>query len=88
VKSALLLLAFIAFAVTPFLAGCGEVVDTSLLSVSLTWDAPSKNSVGTTLTDLAGYRIYYSQLSGGVYPFMVTLGPTENLIRIELPEDG
>ncbi|HZD53113.1 MAG TPA: fibronectin type III domain-containing protein [Woeseiaceae bacterium] len=28
-------------------------------SVTLSWSAPTQNSDGTPLTDLAGYRIYY-----------------------------
>ena len=28
-------------------------------SASLSWDAPTTNTNGTALTDLAGYRIYY-----------------------------
>ncbi len=66
-KHGLLFLAFIAFAATPVLTGCGEVSDTSQLStesVTLTWDAPTKNADGTTLTDLAGYRVYYGKTSG------------------------
>lgn len=31
---------------------------------TLTWDAPTTNTDGTPLTDLAGYYVYYSQTSG------------------------
>ena len=31
---------------------------------TLSWDPPSINADGTTLTDLAGYKIYYGTSSG------------------------
>jgi|SRR5580698_761983 hypothetical protein len=51
-------------------------------SATLSWDAPTTTTVGTSLTNLAGYRIYYGidqdelsqtvQLSGvGVQTYMV-----------------
>lgn len=36
-----------------------EVTSSALGSVSLSWAAPTLNEDGTTLTDLAGYKIYY-----------------------------
>lgn len=33
-------------------------------SISLTWAAPSTNSDGSPITDLAGYRVYYGTASG------------------------
>jgi len=33
-------------------------------TVTLKWDAPTTNSDGTPLTDLAGYKIYYGPASG------------------------
>ncbi len=42
-------------------------------SISLTWDAPTTNTDGTALTDLAGYKLYYGT-SPGVYTTTVTLG--------------
>jgi hypothetical protein len=33
-------------------------------SVTLSWDAPTKNADGTALTDLAGYKVHYSNFSG------------------------
>jgi len=32
--------------------------------VTLTWQSPTTNSDGTPLTDLAGYKIYYGNISG------------------------
>jgi hypothetical protein len=40
--------------------------------VTLTWDAPTLNDDGTTLTDLAGYRLYWST-TPGTYPNSVTI---------------
>lgn len=33
---------------------------TDTYSVTLEWDAPTEDAVGQPLTDLAGYRLYYS----------------------------
>ncbi|MEN8145789.1 MAG: hypothetical protein ABFS14_12670 [Gemmatimonadota bacterium] len=35
----------------------------TLFSINLVWDAPSQDAEGNPLTDLAGYRLYYSQQS-------------------------
>lgn len=34
-------------------------------SATLKWEAPTKNTDGTPLTDLAGYKIYYDPVSRG-----------------------
>ena len=48
--------------------GGGSSTDTngnsSSHSATLTWDAPTTNVDGTPLTDLDGYRIYWSKESG------------------------
>ncbi len=36
-----------------------EVTSTGVAAVTLNWQAPTQNTDGTPLTDLAGYRIYY-----------------------------
>ena len=41
-----------------------EVTQTALGSVSLSWTAPTQNSDGSTLTDLAGYKLYYGTSAG------------------------
>lgn len=41
-----------------------EVVGTATGGFTLMWDAPLTNTDGTTLTDLAGYRIYVGNESG------------------------
>ncbi|HZD53828.1 MAG TPA: putative Ig domain-containing protein [Woeseiaceae bacterium] len=40
------------------------VVQTTTGSVTLSWAAPTQNTDGTPLTDLAGYRIYYGLAPG------------------------
>ncbi len=42
-------------------------------TISLAWDAPTTNSNGSPLTDLAGYRIYYGT-SSGLYAQSVDVG--------------
>jgi hypothetical protein len=41
-----------------------EVEAVSLGSLTLSWTAPTRNTDGTQLTDLAGYRIYWGRTSG------------------------
>jgi hypothetical protein len=43
-----------------------EVEQTSLGSVTLTWTAPTQNTDGSPLVDLAGYRIVYGKSSGNL----------------------
>jgi Fibronectin type III domain len=44
----------------------------SLGSATLNWIPPTQNTDGSALTDLAGYRIYYST-SPGNYPNQITI---------------
>ena len=41
-----------------------SVTATALDTVTLSWTAPTQNSDGSALTDLAGYKIYYRKNSG------------------------
>jgi len=41
-----------------------EVTQAAIGSVTLTWDAPTMNVDGTSLTDLAAYKVYYGTNSG------------------------
>ena len=43
------------------------VITMATKSVTLSWTAPTENSDGSPLTDLAGYKLYYG-LSEGSYP--------------------
>jgi len=40
-----------------------DVTQTGTASTTLSWTAPTMNEDGTTLTDLAGYKIYYGKSS-------------------------
>ncbi len=39
----------------------------------LTWSAPTQNTDGTPLTDLAGFKIYLGQVQGGPYPVTIDI---------------
>lgn len=49
-----------------------DVVATSTGSATLSWTAPSQNTDGSPLTDLAGYKIYWGTTKGN-YTHSVTL---------------
>lgn len=49
-----------------------EVTQAALGSVTLSWSPPTQNTDGTTLMDLAGYRIYYGTAQGN-YPNSIVL---------------
>jgi hypothetical protein len=62
-------------ALIPILTACGSLVDSGLkgsASVTLSWVAPEFNEDGSPLTNLAGYRIYYGEISG-TYTDSVTI---------------
>ncbi len=40
-------------------------------TISLSWDAPSTNSNGSTLSDLLGYKVYYGNSSGDYTKMLV-----------------
>ena len=53
--------------------GCGDGgggTDTGNSSATLSWDAPTTNTDGTELTDLAGYKVYYGT-SPGTYDSII-----------------
>src|SRR5438552_19203542 len=77
-----LVLGGILFATNPGSAG---VLDTS-------WTAPTKNTDGSALTDLAAYRVYYgtsaSPCPRGTFvqvPSTVSSPPPNHTVRIPLP---
>ena len=49
----------------PMFAWAGEA--------TLTWTAPTQNTDGTPLTDLAGFKLYMGQAPGGPYPVSVDI---------------
>lgn len=44
----------------------GETGGTGNGSVSLNWQAPTRNADGSSLTDLTGYKVYYGPSSNGL----------------------
>lgn len=64
-----------------FLMGCGEVASVEEIdsgsggsnSLLVSWDAPTTNEDGTTLTDLAGFKLYYGT-QPGLYSQVITVG--------------
>ena len=53
-------------------------------SVSLSWTAPTKNTDGTALTNLAGYRVHYGT-SAGNYTHSVQL-PNKSLTSVVIED--
>jgi hypothetical protein len=65
----------IALCFLSYQAGAGEA--------ELTWTAPTQNTDGTPLTDLAGFKIYIGTTQGGPYPVTVDVAdPTATTITI------
>ncbi|MGB5740702.1 MAG: putative Ig domain-containing protein [Woeseia sp.] len=55
----------------------------ALGSASLSWAAPTLNTDGTPLTDLAGYRIYYGQSSGSYAESITIDNPGLTTVLVE-----
>jgi hypothetical protein len=53
-------------------------------AISIGWNAPTENIDGSTLTDLAGYRIYYGSLSGSHTNMVEVMDPTATTHTIDL----
>ena len=57
--------------------GCGEMAGVEGLatgnSLMLSWSAPTTNEDGSTLNDLAGYKLYYGT-QPGQYSQVITVG--------------
>lgn len=52
------------------------------MDVRLSWTAPTQNTDGTPLTDLAGYKVYWGA-RGGPYPNSVTITGTATTYVVE-----
>jgi len=69
------------FTVVLFVSSCGQAVSTNgdgtsgsgSSSLMLSWNAPTTNTDGTPLTDLAGYKLYYGT-KPGQYDQVLTVG--------------
>lgn len=57
----------------------------SVQSVQLTWTAPTLNANGSTLNDLAGYKVYYG-LATGIYTDPIPVGLSTNYMLSGLAE--
>jgi len=69
-----LILAMCAFSI--FFAGCGQKISVegeTGLSLQLSWTTPSTNVDGSTIDDLAGFRLHYGS-EQGVYSHVVNVG--------------
>jgi hypothetical protein len=52
-------------------------------AVTLNWGAPSANSDGSALTDLAGYKILYGRSAGGLDQSVSITNPSVNSYLVE-----
>jgi hypothetical protein len=60
-----------------------KVTTESVGKVTLSWTAPTKNTDGTTLTNLAGYRVYYGKQSGQYTQTLSLPSPSFTSVSIE-----
>ena len=66
--------------------GAGESVPAGTNSISLEWDPPIDNVDGSSLTDLAGYKIY--SVSSGNYTLSATVANTTTSTTIDNLSSG
>jgi hypothetical protein len=74
----ILLMVTLLLIISLVLIGCGEVagvegIGSGSNSVMLSWTAPTTNEDGSTLDDLAGYKLYYGN-APGIYSQVITVG--------------
>ncbi len=61
-----------------------SVVQAAMGAASLSWVPPAQNADGSTLTDLAGYRVYYGTTAGGPYASSATIAnPSVSTFLVE-----
>lgn len=60
-----------------------EVTPTASAAVTLSWEAPTQNTDGSQLTDLAGYRIYYGVDSGNLSNVIEISNPSVSTYVVE-----
>ncbi|MBZ0156183.1 MAG: fibronectin type III domain-containing protein, partial [Alphaproteobacteria bacterium] len=73
--SSLLFAGFVAALAIPLLLLAAP--DAFSASAALSWDAPTTNTDGSPLTDLAGYKLYYGTSSGS-YSQTINVGTTSS----------
>jgi len=73
------------------LTGCGVDGEENITGTdsgdnfaTLTWDPPTTNTDGTSLTDLAGYKVYYGTTSGN-YTASTDVGNVTTYTVSDLP---
>jgi hypothetical protein len=64
-------------------SGVGSASNTG--TATLTWIAPTQNADNTTLTDLAGYKVYYGYSGTGHYDYVVDVGNVTTFKLSSLP---
>lgn len=52
---------------------------------TITWQARTENTDGSSLTDLAGFRLYYGQISGTYTDVVQATNPTATSYALALP---
>ena len=57
-------------------------------TVTLTWARPTRNTDGTLLTDLSGYRVYYGQTSGQYSRALSLPSPSLTAVVVEALASG
>jgi hypothetical protein len=56
--------------------------------VTLTWTAPTYNEDGSALTDLAGYKIQYRNVSTTLWKYRTVADPSRTRLTIKLLPPG
>jgi hypothetical protein len=82
VKKSLLYLFLLFMAVTAL--SCGHSSGGGGGTATLDWTAPTTNSDGSALTDLAGYKVYYGTASGS-HPQSIDVGNVATYEVTNLP---
>jgi hypothetical protein len=85
----MLLFSFLALTTIPLLTGCGGgrggVGAARTGIANLTWDAPTQNADGTTLTQVAGYRVNFGEASLTYPSSVMTFGTSTTASIGNLP---
>lgn len=75
-----------------FVCGCGGSTSGAFTTnnggegtVTLAWQEPATNEDGSSITDLAGYRVYYGEIPGD-YNNVITLGNYSSCSISNLPQ--
>lgn len=66
----------------PFVITVAAAPTSATASVTLSWDAPTQNSDGTPLTDLAGYRVSYGTSATALTSSLKVAGATTTSVTI------